>query len=291
MGGETIYLDRIRDARPDLAVRSARLHTRDGQFNDVLIVNDELVFRFPRTPHVARTLRAETSILGAIRGRTSLPVPDPIYTGADQDTGELAFMGYPMIPGEPLRRETLAAITDGATLDRLAAQLARFLRELHSVPLAALGPGIPAADGQEYWTAMYAGFRDRLFPYMRPDAREQVTRRFDSFLREARNFDYRPALRHGDFGAGNILYDPRTQSITGVIDFSSAAVGDPAVDAAAISTAGQSFLERFYPFYPELRSMSRRMQFYKGTYALQQALYALRDGDRESFQDGIKEYI
>ena len=37
--------------------------------------------------------------------------------------------------------------------------------------------------------------------------------------------------------------------------------------------------------------MRERVQFYKSTYALQQALYALRDGDKESFDDGIAEYI
>ncbi|MCP4426075.1 MAG: phosphotransferase [Chloroflexi bacterium] len=30
---------------------------------------------------------------------------------------------------------------------------------------------------------------------------------------------YKPSLRHGDFGTGNILYNPQRQAISGIIDF------------------------------------------------------------------------
>jgi len=34
-----------------------------------------------------------------------------------------------------------------------------------------------------------------------------------------------------------------------------------------------------------------RAQFYKSTFALQEALYGLRDNDQESFKSGIAQYI
>jgi aminoglycoside 2''-phosphotransferase len=291
MSHEAAYLASIRGSYPDLVVDTFRSHNRDGQFNDILIVNEDLIFRFPRSPHVAAAFAVETALLQAVQPYLSLPVPNPIYTNLDAQNGMRIFMGYRMIPGEPLRNETLAAIRDEVALDRLAMQLATFLRELHAVPAPELGVELQMRDGPDGWADMYAAFRDRLFPYMRPDAREQVTQQFDAFLGEPRHFQYQPALRHGDFGAGNILYDPETRSISGVIDFGFAGLGDPAVDIAAISTTGEPFFRRLYAVYPGIPAMLERAHFYRGTYALQQALYALRDGDQESFEDGIARYV
>ncbi len=67
-----------------------------------------------------------------------------------------------------------------------------------------------------------ADIREKLFPLMRPDAREQVTAHFERALDDPATFAYTPALVHGDFGAGNILYDARARSISGIIDWSSA---------------------------------------------------------------------
>jgi aminoglycoside phosphotransferase (APT) family kinase protein len=49
------------------------------------------------------------------------------------------------------------------------------------------------------------------------------------------------ALRHGDFGTGNVLYDPHSLDLTGVIDFGFSGLGNPAIDIAALSTLGDTF--------------------------------------------------
>jgi len=67
------------------------------------------------------------------------------------------------------------------------------------------------------------------------------------------NFMCRPVLRHGDFGPSNILFDQATCAISGVIDFGSAARGDPAVDVASMMGPfgyGEAFLNLFSPWYP-----------------------------------------
>ena len=50
-------------------------------------------------------------------------------------------------------------------------------------------------------------------------------------------------------------------------------------------------MARCYAVYPELAAMMGRTAFYRGTYALQQAPYALQGGDRESFVDGMAAYV
>jgi aminoglycoside 2''-phosphotransferase len=277
---------------PDLPIASARLHTAEGQFNDILVVNEELIFRFPRSPHVAVTLAAETDLLGRLQGYLPLPIPDPIYQVREPQSGALSFMGYRMLPGVPLWREATDRIADDAPLDRIAMQLAEFLHTLHTLPVAALGWNVPIVDSTDSWAAMFAQFQERLYPFMRPDARDDISQLFSALLDDLRRNPTRPALRHGDFGTGNILYDPQALAITGIIDFGFAGLGDPTLDVAALAASyGEQFIARCYAVYPEMEHMLPRARLYQGTYALQQALYALRDGNQQDFADGIAAYI
>ena len=54
---------------------------------------------------------------------------------------------------------------------------------------------------------------------------------------------------------------------------------------------GEQFLARCYAAYPEMEQVLHRARLYQGTYALQQALYALRDGNQADFVDGIAAYV
>lgn len=283
------HIRRIRDVFPDIVIETHERH--NGQFNDIVIVNNALVFRFPRSVAAAETLDREIVLLTALQGALPLPIPDPIYSYVDPATGRTAFMGYPLLPGVPLEPQHLTEIDDETTLDDIATQLATFLRALHRVPLDIIGTAMPVAEDQADWSALYADFREQLFPLMRPDAREAVSQAFDTYLNESRHFAFTPAMRHGDFGIGNILFDPATRQVSGIIDFGSAGPGDPAQDLGALlASFGRTFVERMHPAYPELEGMLERATFFTSTYALQQALDALRDGDEEMFEDGIDSY-
>jgi aminoglycoside 2''-phosphotransferase len=284
------FLARIQQAHPELHLRNVGRLTGHGQFSEVLLAEDArgtpLVFRFPRTDSVAQDMVYELGILDQLQGKLPLPIPNPIYreVGADK----LVFMGYTMLPGEPLWHETAAAITGEAVLDRLAGELAHFLKVLHSLDVQ---KARPIAETRDHWAGMYAAFREKLYPFMREDAKAQVTRDFETYLDDAANFDYTPTLRHGDFGGGNLLYDAQSHRISGVIDFGFAGYGDPAQDVGALSTYGEAFLRRGLAVYPEIEMMLSRATFYRSTYALQQALYALRSGDQDDFEDGMTDYV
>ncbi len=271
----------IASLAPDLAVYTVR---RDnGQFNDVLIVNDAWVFRFPKAPATLASLPDEVAVLRALAGQLPLATPEPRYVNLESPH---PGMGYPLLPGAPLSREWLAT---APPRDHIAARLGEFLRAFHALP-ADLLAGQSVQDGREEWAELYANIRGRLFPFMRPDAREEVAARFEAFLASEQDGDWAPAPRHGDFGAGNILYDAAAGEVTGVIDFGSAGLGDPAVDIAALSTLGQAVLERAVVAYPEAAVYLDRAAFYRSTFVLQQAWYGLRDGSQEDFEDGIARY-
>ncbi|MEM7534650.1 MAG: aminoglycoside phosphotransferase family protein [Chloroflexota bacterium] len=290
------YIESIRTHYPDLDIKTARYHdSSDGQFNVILWVNEEIVFRFPHSVETAETFMTEIKLLTYLRPHLSLPIPHPQFqhpalAGTLEEGDTRLFMGYYALPGKPFWRETLDAIEDETVLDHLAAQLAGFLKELHSIPADAFDMPLVIQDVREDWVKMYDDFRTYLYPYMRPDAQAAVTANFEKFLNDPTQFDYVPAFRHGDFGPGNILYDADNKTISGIIDFDSIGLGDPAVDVGAVLTLGEPFFARMCRVYPEMATYRPRVAFYQSTYALQEALYGLRDNVMESFEAGIADY-
>lgn len=288
------YVQRINEVYLDLVIEQAALNDT-GQYSDVLMVNDSLAFRFPRYADAAARLPTEVAVLEGIQPHLPLRVPDPIYRSLETLEVGKAFVGYALIPGEPLTREVVQAIRDEVILDRLATQLGAFLKALHTILVEqVVAVNLPRAETREDYVSMYDRIQRKLFHLMRPDARAQVSHHFEAFLDNPRHFDYTPVLRHGDFGTFNLLFDRTVQSIIGVLDFGGAALGDPAVDFAGIMSPvgyGESFLRRCFHVYPEIETMMDRVRFYVGTFALEEALFGVEHGDQEAFRAGMETYI
>lgn len=285
------YLALLKRHLPELTFRDAQLLPSSGQFNHVLRLDERWIFRFPKSMGAAADLARELEILPRLAGRLPLLIPEPRYSARAADTGLPLFMGYPLIPGEPLLREKFAALKhDEATLNQITHDLARFLRTLHGIPPAELGLTPAAESALAEWTRIGQDIREKLFPLMRSDARETVARNFDRALNDADLWGYGERLIHGDFGTGNILY--RDGRISGIIDFGFCGPGDPAQDLGALlASYGEAFVERVCRHYPSLRAGLPRARFYQSNYALIQALYALRDGDEAEFVDGMRDYV
>lgn len=285
------YVRQIRAIYPELVIVSAEIN-RDGQYNDVLVVNDSLIFRFAKVQDAIETLRREVAILHHLQDQISLQIPNPAYVNfTSKVTGEV-FVGYPMIAGIPLWRKNFVKITNPVVRQRIAAQLAAFLKELHHVPIKDLGVELQIEDQPAYWTEMYAQIHEKLYPYMRADAQKEISEHFENFFVNLELYEFKPKLRHGDFGTGNILFDSESESIAGVIDFGSVGLGDPAGDFAGLfSSFGEAFYRDCYQVYPEMEASLERVKFYYGTFALQEALFGFDNHDREAFRAGMKNYV
>ena len=244
MSETAVYLESIREVYPDFSIEKVRAKDQGGQFNDILVINEEFIFRFPRYSEGIARLITEVRLLNYIKGHLSLAIPDPIFTNLKPQAANKVFMGYRMIPGEPLWREKFATIQDDITLQRLADQLANFLKELHSIPVESLIEDLPVQDGPEEWARMYAEVQKYLYQFMSPGAQSRVSQHFETYLDNPRLHRYTVCLRHGDFGTGNILYETKTRTIVGIIDFGELGLGDAAIDIASISCFGEEFHQR-----------------------------------------------
>ena len=275
---------------PGLHVESVVTLSEQGQFNRLFLINDALVFRCPRYQDGILTLKREAQILAQIRDKVPLRTPRVRWvssTGAE--LGE-AFLTYDVLPGKPLWPEVLEFEVDAGVRVEIARQLGGFLAALHGIVLWDEARQWPELDGADVWSQMYEEIRERLFAAMRPDARRAVEAHFAEYLRNPSLQEFTPCLRHGDFGSGNVLYDVGERSISGILDFSEAGIGDAAVDLAAVSCFGDDMYAEICAAYPGVEAHLARARFYRGTFALQEALHGLRVGDREAYDSGMESY-
>ena len=88
------------------------------------------------------------------------------------------------------------------------------------------------------------------------------------------------------------MFDKEKEIVTGVIDFGSSGMGDPAYDfAGLLSGYGEGFLETCAEVYPAVKDYRGRIRFYQGTFALLEALFGVENGDDEALRAGLEKYV
>jgi len=259
-----IYKERIREIAPQIITETARLN-QDGLLNDIVIVNDKIIFRFSKRDFYFKNLREEGELLRLLRPYLTLQIPEPFYVDDEA-------MAYRLIPGETLRRDVLMKLPE-ADQQAIADQLAQFFKELHGIPVGEITDfQIPLADAlmkYEGWVQVYQRIQEKVFPLLQPHQRDWARAHFEPYLADKKNFEYELKMVDTDVPPYHILFDNQTRRINGIIDFGCAGLGDPAIDFGVILYHyGESFLERFYRVYPEAEVYRKRARFYAGAHEI-----------------------
>jgi aminoglycoside phosphotransferase (APT) family kinase protein len=229
-------------------------------------VNRELVVRRSHEPQAA-AIEREATLLMVVRDLSPLPVPDPMFV--DPDAGVTA---YRKLPGAPLLDHP---VSDPA---RLATPLGELVASLHQTPVARVEPfapveSYPLADSLQDAEGEYR----QAASVMPPAARRSVER----FLAAALPPEPEAvAFCHNDLGAEHILVDVATHTITGVIDWSDAAITDPAVDFARVyRDLGPPAAEAMLAHHRGPSVNWERVAFYARCALIEDIAYGLRIGD------------
>jgi aminoglycoside 2''-phosphotransferase len=265
------FLPRIRAIAPELEIRTA-VYNGNGLINDVVIVNDALVFRFPKDDYGRNALVGELAVLRALRPRIEVPIPHPFYTSPDA-------IAYERLPGETLSRELLLSLAPAAQ-QRLADELGGFLRGLHHTPVDETLPRTLAPSRREDWADMWRKIDESVLPISMDHQRVWATELFDRMLGDERAFDYEPRLIHGDLGPYHILCDQAAGRLTAILDFGVAGFGDPATDLGGLlQIYGERFVRRILGAYPEAQPYLPRARFYAEAIELQWVMRGLTSGE------------
>jgi aminoglycoside phosphotransferase (APT) family kinase protein len=198
-----------------------------------------------------RSVQREAGLLAFVAPRLPIPVPRPRFS---DDSGVL---GYPKLLGRPL----LGAEPPPGS----AAALGRFLRDLHAIAPAAVAEFVDADDAEP--AAWLTDLREPadLVGVVRSSVPPPSPRR---------------VLAHTDLGAEHILSDGTT--MTGILDWTDAAVTDPAVDFGRIyRDFGPVFLDQTLHAYGGLDGAEPRIEYYARCAALEDFAYGQRTGREE----------
>jgi aminoglycoside 2''-phosphotransferase len=292
MATSEFYIHQIEKRYPELAIKTAMLN-QAGQYNDVLVINDALIFRFAKVPAAIDTCRQERVILQSLQGALPLSIPNPSYHSLETYVIGEAFLGYPLIPGKPLIPFDLKTITAQKIRQKLADQIANFLQALHLVAIDKVIPiDLPSYESEAEQKTQFEKIKSKLFESMRPDARRKVEKHYKDYFNNPQAYSFKPVLRHGDFGTGNILWERQRTSLTGILDFGSCGAGDPAVDfAGVLASFGEEFYRLCSATYPEMDQAIDRAKFYQGTFALEEALFGFENDDKAAYENGMALYI
>ncbi|MFE3202084.1 phosphotransferase family protein [Embleya sp. NPDC059237] len=274
----------------------AALTVRQGQFHDVVMGASRVVC-FARTEAAERRLPRRAALIRLLGG-LSLGVRTPRLLGTGVDPGYLLL---DRLPGVPLAPN--AAVPSGAAaqyaalltaLTRAAANpevRAAFPTDKTEVPALIDESASAEVPGPTAWTVFAGDVRAELYPLMSPTGRSRA----DAELAAVQTLSpVVSALVHGDLGGDNLLWTTvdGTPRLSGVLDWDEVSLGDPAEDLAAIAATHGDALVADILDRMGLRdaAIPARIAAIRGTFALQQALSALRDGDRAELADGLSAY-
>ncbi|MFE6866296.1 viomycin phosphotransferase [Kitasatospora sp. NPDC057692] len=264
------------------------LTVRQGQFHNVVLGADRVVC-LPRTRAAAARLPERVAALQVLAGLDlGFRTPEPLFQGGDHGADEVPFLVLTRIPGEPLRAD---ALNDPRVAGTVAAQYATLVGGLARAGTDATVRAVLPQAPPDQWGRFAQSVRAELFRLMSDSGRLRAER-------ELAALDGLPhltrAVVHGDLGAENVLWEwtDGLPHLAGVLDWDEVALGDPAEDLAAIGAGyGVELLERVLALggLPN-HGLTTRIAAIRGTFALQQALYAIRDGDQEELADGLADY-
>ena|GEM_PF-2033146 len=257
---------------PDLTVRSVHfLH----KFEDrcTIEVNEQLMFKFPLCEKALKGMTREQWVMNALQGRTNLAIPRPIFVAPT-----VYCFGYEKIPGVLLTDDYYWALTEQQK-QALAVSIARFLSALHdSLRIAdAAAAGLAAPDDP----LTPAQLRQRLLPILDQQEQTPLLERILSLYAQL-DFSSEPlVVLHNDLHGWNILCDPATAQLTGVLDFNGACIGDAHLDFRYFFYPDPSLLEAVLTHYTRMSSRAlsfRRCILYAAAADLSDLVYCTEEG-------------
>lgn len=206
-----------------------------GTYN-VFQVKNRYIFRIPdknfRNQKGIDLILREVKMLQHIRNYVSVPIPDPKYISIDPDC---PFMGYEKIEGIPLHR-LFNEIPITKKL-QIANDIGKFLTQLHSKKLCKdaithnlLNKNFSCQTYKKDLEQYFNTIRTTVFSLLNESQKDWIENLFTSFLGNNANFKFNFSIIHGDFDTSNILVDPHSFIIRGIVDFEESRIYDRAAD-------------------------------------------------------------
>lgn len=212
------YLLFINKIHPNLNISKKEI-IESGFHSTAVIINDELVFRFPLKKEFYDEYIHEFNLLKKIRKHISVPIPDLKL----HQTDDFVFTEHTLIEGTQYSQ--LKSPLSKQEKEQLADDLALFLKELHNCPT-----DLPICQ----FSAEEYGVCDKKIKYtnlLSDDEKQELL----LTIKEFNSYDYkedRVVLSHTDLNENNFLL--KENRLVGVIDFGNACRRDLSSEFATL---------------------------------------------------------
>jgi aminoglycoside phosphotransferase (APT) family kinase protein len=200
-----------------------------GVDNLAFLVNQNLIFRFPKHDESDLLLQDENKILPALQRRFDLHIPNPIYFGKPTGQYPYHFHGYLMLKGIAWYQTSLTQ----NQLQQCAIDLAQFLKKLHAISVKqALRMGAQVhSKGKTVFDIVSSSFFERtvtLKKYNVAVLDDKFHKQIIEMASRIRLDRAQDCLMHGDLDMRHLLIVD--QKLSGVIDWGDVAINHPVVD-------------------------------------------------------------
>lgn len=250
-----------------------------GDFCTAFVVNREWVFRFAHNQEGSEKIEREILILPKLAKSVSLKIPEIQYFTHDPKTS-LSIVGYRMIPGIQLSNELLQQLHHEKQ-ENVARRLAEFLDGLHSYSTENMRQmGVPEYDYPAQFTEDIDKVCKLVYPIIEHELRYFCEQIIHEHL-ESGYLEYKSALLHDDLSQWHIFFDPSSNELTGIIDFSDMIIGDPIQDLMYLyDNYGINFVKILleYQCHADLNKTLQRVHSYHECHTLRRLLWAIENG-------------
>lgn len=197
----------------------------EGWKSRAYLINQKTVFRFPKEKDGAIDTEKEIKVLPVLKKQISLNIPEFIFCG-QLDNG-YPFVGYNILPGEPMNEQLFHSLSTEIK-GKIADQIAGFIDQISSFNIEQVKDiNIAGNNFYQEYSKRFKQVKEKGFPHIDKKMQTYISFRFESYLANKDHFIYLPKLLHADLSLDHLLFDPKRQELSGIIDFGDMKMGDP----------------------------------------------------------------
>lgn len=273
----------------DIKITSIKL-IGNGNDSFAYEVNDNMIFKFPRHEKANENLLKEIEILQYLENKTTFNIPKVLYVNNDNSNYKYCIACFTKINGVSLSKEIYERLTDEEK-DKLAQDLARFLKELHSSNYNKY-----QVDAIENYKKDYARLVELIFDKLDDNEKMVINNIYNSILSNDDMLTINKSLVHNDFSCGNILFDTTTNRISGIIDFGDSCVSDTDNDFYCLLEDSDEELGRCFGIkvlnyygYDNIEKMLRKSDFHEFYWMFEKIIYGYEYNYNDWITEGLSE--
>lgn len=271
---------------PQLRVNTIEL-LGSGWDNTAYLINDELVFRFPRRQIAVSLLETENKFLPTIQNILPMPIPNPKWIGKPSKSFEWPFSGYKLLKG----KAACSANLSREERLNLAKPLAEFLRVLHDIEITQkIREVLKVGDIGKLNVERLEKRMNDYYQVVTDDTLDAYKSMMEKIVQDCRDAYEGTDLRvvQGDFYSRHILIGEDRQ-VSGIIDWGDVMIADPTEDiSVAHSLLPVEAHQVFRQCYGQISDAAWRLARLRGAfYGIAMVAYAFDMKEPDILAEGM----